>query len=69
MDKTYYCLTVSKTAQLTNGYTYRKELLLQHHKYKMLCDLKTLRENEIDVNSVKTDVFVIRKEHLRKAKK
>ena len=69
MDKKYYCLTVSKKAELTNGYTYIKELLLQHHNYKMLCDLKTLRENEIDVYSVKTDAFVIRKEHLRKAKR
>ena len=69
MDKKYYCLTVSKKAELTNGYTYIKELLLQHHNYKMLCDLKTLRDNEIDVYSVKTDAFVIRKEHLRKAKR
>ena len=69
MDKKYYCLTVSKKAELTNGYTYIKELLLQHHNYKMLCDLKTLRDNEIDVYSVKTDAFVIRKEHLRKTKR
>ena len=68
MDKKYYCLTVTDTATLRNGYIYIKELLLQHHNFKMHTDYTTLTENHIGVWSVKTDAFVIRKEHLRRAK-
>ena len=67
-DKKYYCLTVSKTAELTNGYIYIKELLLQQHNFRMLNDYNKLIDNDINVYSVKTDAFVIRKEHLRKAR-
>ena len=66
LDKKYYCLTVSDKATLRNGYIYIKELLLQHHNFKMHTDYTRLTENHID--SVKTDAFVIRKDHLRRAK-
>ena len=68
MDKKYYCITVTDKATLRNGYVYIKELLLQHHNFKMHTDYTKLKENHIGVWSVKTDAFVIRKEHLRGAK-
>ena len=68
MDKRYYCLTVTDKATLRNGYIYIKELVLQHHNFKMHTDYTKLTENHIGVWSVKTDAFVIRKEHLRRAK-
>ena len=68
MDRKYYCLTVSDKATLGNGYIYIKELLLQHHNFKMHTDYTKLTENHIGVWNVKTDAFVIRKEHLRRAK-
>ena len=68
-DKKHYCLTVSDRTQLKNGYVYIKELLLQHHNHKMYHDYNKLRSNHIDIWSVKTDAFVIRKDHLRLAKK
>ena len=70
MDKRYYCLTVTDKATLRNGYIYIyiKELLLQHHNFKMHTDYTKLTENHIGVWSVKTDAFVIRKDHLRRAK-
>ena len=68
MDRKYYCLTVTDKATLRNGYIYIKELLLQHHNFKMHTDYTKLTENHIGVWSVKTDAFVIRKEHLRRAK-
>ena len=55
-------------ATLRNGYVYRKELLVQHHNFKRHADYTKLAENHIGVWSVKTDAFVIRKEHLRRAK-
>ena len=68
-EKKYYCLTVTDKATLRNGYIYIKELLLQHHNFKMHTDYTKLTENHIGVWSViKTDAFVIRKEHLRRAK-
>ena len=68
-DKTYYCLTVSDRATLRNGYIYIKELLLQHHNHKMHENYSALITNHIDVWSVKTDAFTIRKDHLNLAKK
>ena len=71
MDRKYYCLTVTDKATLRNGYIYIyiKELLLQHHNFKMHTDYTKLAENHIGVWSVKTDAFVIRKGHVRRAKK
>ena len=68
MDRKYYCLTVTDKATLRNGFIYIKELLLQHHNFKMHTDYTKLTENHIGVWSVKTDAFVVRKEHLRRAK-
>ena len=48
---------------------YIKELLLQHQSHKMYEDYSTLITNHIDVWSVKTDAFAIRKDHLSLAKK
>ena len=69
LDEKYYCLTVSDRATFRNGFIYIKELLLQYHNFKMYQDSLKLVENNVDVWSVKTDAFVIRKEHLRRAKK
>ena len=69
LDRKYYCLTVTDRVALRNGYTYIKELLLQTHNHKMQEDYTKLLNNGVDVWSVKTDAFVIRHEHLSKAKK
>ena len=69
LDKKFYCLTVSDRVALRNGYTYVKELLLQCHNHKMQEDYNRLINNGVDVWSVKTDAFVIRHDHLNKAKK
>ena len=69
LDRKYYCLTVTDRVALRNGFTYIKELLLQYHNHKMQEDYKKLINNGVDVWSVKTDAFVIRHEHLSKAKK
>ena len=69
LDEKYYCLTVSDRVTLRNGIIYIKELLLQYHNFKMYQDYLKLIDNNVDVWSVKTDAFVIRREHLRRAKK
>ena len=61
LDEKYYCLTVSDRATLRNGLIYMKELLLQYHNFKIYQDYLKLVENNVDVWSVKTDAFVIRK--------
>ena len=60
-EKKYYILNVSDSATLKNGFRYIKELLLQHHNFKMYSDYKKLIDNGIDVFSVKTDAFTIQK--------
>ena len=55
----YYILNLKDKAVLRNGYRYIKELLLQHHNFKMNQDFKTLITNHINIYSVKTDAFVI----------
>ena len=69
LDVKYYCLTVPDRATLRNGFIYIKALLLQYHNFKMCKDYVKLVENNVDVWSAKTDAFVIRREHLRRAKK
>ena len=69
LDRKYYCLTVTDRVALRNGYTYIKELLLQTHNHKIQEDYTKLLNNGVDVWSIKTDAFVIRHEHLSKAKK
>ena len=66
--KKYYILNVSDKACLKNGFRYIKELLLQYHNFKMFTDYSTLKENGIDVFSVKSDAMTIRKADLDKAK-
>ena len=69
IGKTYFILNVSKSSTLTNGFRYIKELVLQHHNFKMYNDAKILKENGIWVYSVKTDAFTIKKSDLENAKK
>ena len=57
----YFVLNNSEKALLTNGFRFLKELLLQFHNYNMYETLKTLNENNIEVFSVKTDAFTVRK--------
>ena len=59
-EKKYYILNVSDCATLNNGFRYIKELLLQHHNFKMYRDYKSLVHNGIEVFSVKTDAFTIK---------
>ena len=61
----YYVLNVADHAVLKNGY----ELLLQYHNYRIYKDYNTLRENDIEVFSVKTDAFTILRKDLQKAMK
>ena len=65
----YYVLNVTDNAVLKNGYRFIKELLLQYHNYRIYKDYNTLRENEIEVFSVKTDAFTILRKDLQKAMK
>jgi len=64
----YYILTVSDSASLRNGFRYIKELLLQHHNYKMYQDYNILISKGVEIFSVKTDAFTIRPEDLETAK-
>ena len=65
----YYILNVSKPRTLTNGFRYIKELLLQSHNYDMYDAYTTLTKHNIEIFSVKSDAFVINKNHLTKAMK
>ena len=56
----YYVLTVSDEKRLTNGFRFLKELLLQHHNFKMNSVYNIFREKNINLSSVKTDAFVIK---------
>ena len=75
----YYCyfkewrrrdhiLNLKDRADLTNGFRYVKELLLNHHNYKIYSDHKKLTKAGIKVFSVKTDAFTINKSDLDLAK-
>jgi hypothetical protein len=57
----YYVLNLKDKAQLQNGFRYIKELLLQYHNFKMYQDYSKLRSNGLNVYSVKTDAFVIKR--------
>ena len=59
--ESYYVLNLKDKAQLQNGFRYIKELLLQYHNFKMYQDYYKLRSNGVDVCSVKTDAFVIKR--------
>jgi hypothetical protein len=64
----YYILTVSDSTNLKNGFRYIKELLLQHHNYKMYSDYNALIAKGVVVFSVKTDAFTIKPNDLETAK-
>ena len=51
-----------------NGYRFIKELILQHHNFDMNEACKKLKDNDVEVYSVKTDAFVIDKSNLGKAR-
>ena len=63
---TYYVLNVADHAVFKNGYRYIKELLIQYRNYRIYKDYNTLRENDIEVFSVKTDAFTILRKDLQK---
>ena len=54
----YYTLTTTYRKDLTNGFRYIKELLMQFIIFNMHKDYK-LKDNNINVHSVKTDAFII----------
>ena len=64
----YYILKLRDKAVLRNGYRYIKELLTQHHNFKMNQYIHKLIINDINVYSVKTDAFVIDSYNIEKAK-
>ena len=66
--KEYYVLNVSHTSVLKDGFRYIKELLLQEFHYKLNKDFNTLIDNGVDVFSVITDAFVVKKSDVDKAK-
>ena len=68
-DKKYYTLTVGDKKEMTNGFRYIKELVLQRHNFKMYQDYYKLMKNDVKVYSVKTDAFIIDKKDVKKAKK
>ena len=57
----HYALSISDTKTLKNGYRFIKEAILQNHNHEKL------KQNDIQVYSVKTDAFVIDKCNLGKA--
>lgn len=59
IGQTYYVLNIKQQTTLINGFRYIKELILQHHNYKMFRDAKTLTKNNINIYSVKTDALTI----------
>ena len=65
----YYTLTVGDKKEMTNGFRYIKELVLQRHNFKMYQDYFKLTNSDVKVYSVKTDAFIIDKKDVKKAKK
>ena len=65
----YYVLNVSDERCLSNGFRYIKELLLQDHNYRVYEAYETLKENGIDVYSVKTDALTIKKDDVARTVK
>ena len=49
-----------------NGFRYIKELLLQHHNFKMYDTYETLKANGVRVYSVKSDAFTIHSDDVDK---
>ena len=55
----YYVLVLKAEKQLKNGFRYIKELLLQHHNFKLMQAYDQLADAGIPITSVKTDCFTI----------
>ena len=68
-EKQYYMLTVTAKAELTNGYRYIKELLLQIHNFRMYEDYCKLTQAGVKVHYVKTDAFLIDTSDLWRARR
>ena len=68
IKQSYYILNIRDKAKLRNGFRYIKELLLQHHNFKMKKAYFKLLKNGISVYSVKTAAFVIDTVNLEKTK-
>ena len=67
-DGSLFVHIISDQTKLENGFRYIKELLLQHHNFKMFKAFEILKSNNILVFSVKTDCFTIKKQDLEKVK-
>ena len=64
-----YVLNFKDKAELNNGFRWIKELILQMHNFYMYDAYQKLKENSIEVYSVKTDAFVIDTCNVEKAMK
>ena len=63
-----FILNLSAECDLTNGFRYIKELLMQHHNFFMNKCRRMLEANDISVYTIKTDAFTIPKICLEEAK-
>jgi hypothetical protein len=54
-----WILNLTNSADMTNGFRYIKELLIQHHNATMQSCLLKLSAANVHVHSVKTDAFTI----------
>ena len=62
--KRLWILNLSAQANLTNGFRYTEELLIQHRSFYLNTGWKLLEDNKIPVYTVKTDAFTIKKSQL-----
>ena len=62
-----FILNLSAEQDLTNGFRYIKELLMQHHNFYLNKCRRLLEAHDITVYTVKTDAFTIPKVCLREA--
>ena len=58
-DNLYYILNVVDRCELSHGFRFIKEMLLQYHDFKMQWAYQKLTENNVKVLSVKHDAFVV----------
>ena len=58
--KVLYILNIHAQCDMTNGFRYIKELLLQHHNHEMHQAWRKLKAAGVEVLTVKTDAFTIR---------
>ena len=65
--KRLYILNLSAQAELSNGFRYIKELLMQHHNFYLNKCWRLLEDDNIRVFTVKTDAFTIKKSQVDQA--